>query len=202
MALIKGLDFISITDHNSHLNVKTAINSSHNTSILVVPGVEIQSIEDIHILCYFESYELLNSFMIEFLKFYPTIKRKNNFGNQLIYNLNDEVSKNLEYSLMFSSSLGVEKLKDLCDKFDGAFIPAHINKGSYSLLSSLGFIPETLKIKTIEYFKNGKEFDLSKYLNIYNSDSHSLGDISESDYYIDLEEKSIRALLDRLKNGL
>ena len=40
MAMLKGLDIISVTDHNSAENLEAVINAGRNR-ILVIPGMEI-----------------------------------------------------------------------------------------------------------------------------------------------------------------
>ncbi|KUJ91089.1 MAG: phosphotransferase domain-containing protein [Thermoanaerobacter thermocopriae] len=57
MALIKGLDVIGITDHNSARNVKAVYNLGLKKGLIVVPGIEVQTREEVHILCYFYSVD-------------------------------------------------------------------------------------------------------------------------------------------------
>ena len=67
----KGLDIISITDHNTMGSVYEAMKIGKKLGVCVIPGVEISSMyngEHIHILCYFRDdivnnrlfYEILN----------------------------------------------------------------------------------------------------------------------------------------------
>ncbi len=49
-----GLDLISITDHNSSANVKTAMDLASEIGITVVPGIEVSSVEEVHIIALFE----------------------------------------------------------------------------------------------------------------------------------------------------
>ena len=61
MALIKGLDAIAITDHNSCDNVEAVIKVAGDR-LLVVPGMEVQTREEVHLLCYFDDLDKLIHF--------------------------------------------------------------------------------------------------------------------------------------------
>jgi len=67
MAYLKGLDVISITDHNSVLNIKPIISLANEYDILVIPGIEITTREDIHILGYFKGDGYKNSELLDYL---------------------------------------------------------------------------------------------------------------------------------------
>ena len=60
-ALNEKLNIISITDHNSIGNVKVALEYSINKEILVIPGVELSTIQG-HILFYFSDLDKLDRF--------------------------------------------------------------------------------------------------------------------------------------------
>ena len=53
MAALKGLDVIAVTDHNSILNCRPAIVLGERAGLIVLPGMELTTSEDIHILCLF-----------------------------------------------------------------------------------------------------------------------------------------------------
>lgn len=60
-AIANRLSIISITDHNEINNSKKAIDYAHNKEILVIPGIEISTIQG-HLLVYFESFPDLRKF--------------------------------------------------------------------------------------------------------------------------------------------
>ncbi|MBP3644923.1 MAG: PHP domain-containing protein, partial [Clostridia bacterium] len=53
MAKIKGLDVIAITDHNAVLNAEDAMAAGAEYGVAVIPGMEITSREEVHMLAYF-----------------------------------------------------------------------------------------------------------------------------------------------------
>jgi len=60
-AIAKGVAVISITDHNRIGNVEEALSSAGGQDVLVVPGVELSTIQG-HLLMYFEKLEQLKRF--------------------------------------------------------------------------------------------------------------------------------------------
>jgi len=60
-AIAKGIALISITDHNRIGNVEEALLCAEGQGILVVPGVELTTIQG-HLLVYFETLEQLTRF--------------------------------------------------------------------------------------------------------------------------------------------
>ena len=60
-AIEKGLAIISITDHNEDRNVKRALKYAEGKNILVIPGIEVSTLQG-HLLLYFERYEELKNF--------------------------------------------------------------------------------------------------------------------------------------------
>lgn len=60
-AITEGLQIISITDHDSIINVKRAIEYAKDKNILLIPGVELSTYHG-HLLVYCPSYELLYDF--------------------------------------------------------------------------------------------------------------------------------------------
>jgi len=50
-----GLSLIAVTDHNACHNVEAMIQAAQGTGIHVLPGMELQSREEVHILCLFDT---------------------------------------------------------------------------------------------------------------------------------------------------
>ncbi|MCK5762795.1 MAG: PHP domain-containing protein [Clostridiales bacterium] len=92
MAILKNLDIITITDYNNILNLDTFDYIAKEKNILFVPGIEIQTLDDIHIICLFENLYSIKLFYDDIKQLYakyPHNEKK--FGNQLIINERDEI---------------------------------------------------------------------------------------------------------------
>ncbi|MDI9489318.1 MAG: PHP domain-containing protein, partial [Bacillota bacterium] len=57
MAKLLGLDVIAVTDHNSCRNCPAVYNYAQKNNILVIPGMELCTMEEVHVLCFFEELE-------------------------------------------------------------------------------------------------------------------------------------------------
>lgn len=211
MAYINGLDFIAITDHNSAENCDACIKCGYKRDIVVVPGMEIETIEEVHLITLFKKLED-NLKMQEYV--YANMKEMENrediFGEQIIMDENDEIKGKNKRMLIAATNLSLEDVFKKARELNGVCIPAHVDRNSNSLISNLGFIPEDLPIKYIELSKkcNIEDFvDKYKYLEKYkfynSSDAHYLWDILEGEVFFDLKEKSIEEFFLKLgdKNG-
>ncbi|MDP3283280.1 MAG: PHP domain-containing protein [Desulfobacterales bacterium] len=91
-SLEKNLDIIGICDHNTAENVEAVIKAGDGKSIHVIPGMEICSKEEVHILSFFETMKqalLMQDYV------YDNLTGKNSpemFGYQIVADENDEVS--------------------------------------------------------------------------------------------------------------
>lgn len=63
MSSAKGLQIIAVADHNAIANVAAAREVGEALDVIVVPAVELQTQEDVHILCLFETFENLQGFL-------------------------------------------------------------------------------------------------------------------------------------------
>jgi len=214
MAVLNNLDLIAVTDHNCLLNtvsvVKAAenINKQSENKLIVLPGVEVSTVEEVHIICLFSCLDDALGFEEELTPYFSYIKnRVNIFGNQLIFDENDNITGEVERMLIAPTSISFDKLFLLTGKYNGAFIPAHIDKDSFSVISNLGFIPPHLAINTVEISAKGIENEFDKKRAdlfagkkpVFSSDAHYLWAISERVNSIKLPELSATAAIDFLR---
>jgi len=212
MALLNGLDLIAITDHNSFANSKAVMNvasvANKSKELIVLPGIEVSTVEEVHVLCLFSDIVSAQSFETRLSPHFSTIpNRIDIFGNQTLYNESDHAIGEVERMLIAPTSISFDDLYHLTNNHDGAFIPAHIDRDSFSVISNLGFLPPHLNINTVEVssraFESGfdtQSVNISTDINvIYSSDAHQLWSISERNHYITLPELSAKAVIDILR---
>lgn len=189
MAIIKGLDLISVTDHNTIENYPAIEAVSEKAGIKVIPGMEITTREEVHVLAYFNSYEDAKIISDKLYKTLPDIKNRTEiFGDQIIYDEMDNPKGNIEKLLINASSFSIKDIIEMVVKVNGIVIPAHVEKKSNGIIGVLGFIPEEYNFEFIEV--KSKDYSnkfIKKYKKIYNSDAHRLEDISEAVNYFDCE---------------
>ncbi|MDO5293737.1 MAG: PHP domain-containing protein [bacterium] len=208
MASIKELDVIALTDHNSCKNCKALMEWSKQYGILALPGMELTTQEEVHVLCLFSSLESAVQFDSYVYSRLGMIKNDSEiFGNQFLYNEKDEKAGEEGRLLIQSTSIRFDEVYHLMQQYDGVMIPAHIDKNANSLLYNLGFIPEKSKFRCVEIsnLQNKKQLcEEQEYLRairvISNSDAHYLTDINEPKNWMEVEEPTIDGVMDWLRN--
>ncbi|MDY3303385.1 MAG: PHP domain-containing protein [Clostridia bacterium] len=189
MSVLKGLNVIAVTDHNSADNVRACIDASRGLPITVIPGIEIETAENIHMVCLFPDADSACSVGKIIESNLPPIKNKPAiFGEQIIMDSKDSVVGFKEQFLITACSFNIYDVCNIVKKNGGIAIPAHIDKNSYSILSNLGCIPEDQDFKCVEVnnlsFLNNNEYIQKKYRVLCDSDAHYLWDISEKNNYL------------------
>jgi PHP family Zn ribbon phosphoesterase len=200
-----SLDLICVTDHNTALNNPSAARACAAAGVRCLYGMEINTREEVHTLCYFDELEKameLDKFIAPRL---PDIKNDPEiFGDQVIVDENDIILGQHEKILSSAADLGLEELRDKVLAAGGLFVPAHINRPRNSLISQLGLLLPDEKYSAVELHKSvylcgaarPETFD---YPVISNSDAHYLNDIGLVYNEIELEDFSLSALRSALE---
>ena len=199
MSIIKGLDVIAVTDHNSAGNIR-AVEMAAGDNILVVHGIEVETLEEVHVVCYFPSVSAAEEMERRIKNISTPIKnRPEIFGHQYYMNEMDEVVGEEENLLVAASGMSIYDVVENAKLLGGVAIPAHIDRDSYSVLSNLGFLPPDLSVSALEITKKNRE-EMSKnypdFKIISNSDAHYLENISEREFFIDIKGKTAQAIID------
>ena len=196
MAAISGLDAIAVSDHNSVKNVRAAMEVGKSVGVAVIAGMEVETEEEVHILTLYPSPDAAEAAAAEVYKSLPDIKnRPEIFGRQLIMDAEDNITGIEEKLLISPAAMSVNRLFDVVKSVGGLFIPAHVDRHSYSVLTNLGFIPDDLDIRRIEVSKSTADLaayldgrpELKKYEIMRNSDAHYLADISQRGAYLEID---------------
>lgn len=207
MAKIFGYDIIALTDHNTCKNCGSAMKIGEKIGITVVPGMELCTSEEIHNVCLFPTLDKAMEFSDYIYGTLPPVKnREKIFGEQLIMDCEDGIIGKEEILLTTASSVSISELDELVKKYGGVSYPAHIDRNSYSIISSLGDFPYEVESRCFELTPKAKAEDyLEKYpatkgrLIIRSSDAHYLTNMREPEFMIDLPENSAGALIEYLK---
>ena len=180
-----GIDVFAITDHNSGFNCAAFHAAAKERNILFIPGIELQSSEEIHLLGYFPDTQALERFCTSIVT--PRIMKgmKNDpsrFGNQTKISILGNIIGEEEDMLSMPLSISIEDLVDQVHEFDGIAVAAHLDRG-FSVISQLGYIPPQLGLDAVEVRDpNEIERIRSEFLG-----ENDLNIISSSDsHYIDM----------------
>ncbi len=207
MAKLFGYDIIALTDHNSCKNCESAIKVGNAIGITVVPGMELCTSEEIHCVCLFRTLEDAMRFS-DFVKtkMLPVKNKESIFGEQLIMDTEDGVLDKEEILLTTAADISIDELPGIIDTYGGVCYPAHIDRSSYSIISSLGDFPTSLRVNCFELTPNADEMQYrEKYegtrgkMLLRSSDAHYLENMREPEFFLELQENSAKALIEHLK---
>ncbi len=198
-ALEKGLDVIAITDHNSIENSFHTELIGRKKGLKVLFGMEAQTQEEVHILTIFDNKNDIERFYTIIYDFLPDIKNNPEFfGDQIVVDENDNIIREEKKLLSNSLNISIEELYELTKKYNGVFIPAHINRYKMSLISNLGFIPEFIKKTVVEinlpFSSAFLKVELTNLYYIVNSDAHYPVDIGRNYTIYNTEFYGIKSL--------
>lgn len=195
-AIDTGLSIIAVTDHNSAENVAAVTAAAKGSGLYVIPGIEISTAEEVHILGLFGTCN--DAFDIQKIVFEHLMPGENDeklFGLQIIANEFDEVEGFNNRLLVGSTTLDVNRVADLIHRHSGIAIFSHIDREANSIMSQLGFIPRDITFDGIEISRNMSVIQarirFSEYENhpfIRSSDSHELHDIGSATTAFVIEE--------------
>jgi PHP family Zn ribbon phosphoesterase len=153
-ALDLGLGLIAVTDHNTAENVAAVKQAAaaealgqdgDAPSLTVLPGIEVQTREEVHLLCLFDELEQVERWQAVVGDHLPALKNHEEaFGAQYVVDATGAHVRTDERLLLNSCDLTVEQVVWEVDELGGLTIAAHVDRPSYSLLANLGFIPDSL----------------------------------------------------------
>jgi len=197
----KRLDIIAVCDHNASENVQYTVKAAQGTNLIVLPGMEVTSSEEVHVLALFESQESLLKLQDIVYANLPGKNDEEIFGCQAIVNDLDEVEGLNERLLIGATGIPLDQIVKRIHELGGLAIASHIDREGFSLLGQLGFIPIDLTLDAVEVSpRTGlKEArirfpELAAYPLVEFSDAHRLGDIGQGVTEIYLERGTLSEL--------
>lgn len=203
MAAVKKLDVIALTDHNSCKNCPAAMLHGQACGVTVIPGMELCTAEEVHVICLFSTLEDALRFDTYVYKHMLPVKNKEEiFGSQQVMNEHDEVTGTIENLLISATDIPFDNVFSLVSSFGGIAYPAHVDKSSSSILSNLGFVPsdstftcaEMHDLENLHRIQEEHPYFLQCNI-ISSSDAHYLEDIREPEYQIFSKSRDIKDIL-------
>lgn len=150
-ALEHKIDIIAITDHNASANVLAVQKAAHGTSLKVLAGMEVQSREDVHLLCLFENIETLTHWQSAVDNALPDIPNNAEYlGEQFVVDESGEFIRSELRMLLTSTHFSIEEIFERVNALGGLVIPAHVDRSSYGLFPTLGLLSDQWPILALE----------------------------------------------------
>ena len=208
MAKLLGLDIIALTDHNTCENCASAIKAGEAIGLTVIPGMELCTSEEVHVVCLFPDVESAMEFSDYVISSMPPVKnRPDIFGEQLIMDAADNVIGRQEKLLTIASAISISDVYRTVEDYGGVCYPAHIDRSSYSVLSNLGMITEDMGFSAVEMTAEADRETLLRNHPILNgvqvfvdSDAHYLENMKDAENIIDIPENTAKAVIDFIKS--
>jgi PHP family Zn ribbon phosphoesterase len=184
IAAERGLDLIAICDHNSARNTAAVRRAARSSGLTVIPGMEVTTAEEVHIVGLFASDEGAEAMQEEVYARLPGENNEEVFGHQAVVDEYDQVEDLDGRLLIGATTLSAEKVVDLIHGFDGLAIASHVDREGFGIFSQLGFIPAGMRLDALEIsrhidFQAARERfpQAAQYTLITSSDAHFPDDI-------------------------
>ncbi|MDR1516340.1 MAG: histidinol-phosphatase [Synergistaceae bacterium] len=183
-----GIDIIAISDHNIIDNFP-AVSERAEGSPVVLPGIEVQTAEDIHVLAIFRDFSLAESFQAWLWKIWakmpPTMNDPDIFGDQVVIDKDDGIVRMEEVLLVQGAGYDVDTVVRRIRASGGLAILAHVDRPSFSYPSVLGPFPSDYPADAFELSWRLDSTEAAKWRERYaartfirSSDSHMLESIA------------------------
>lgn len=197
-----GIEWFAITDHNSMANCAAYAAVARKAGLHFTWGVELQSLEEIHLLAYFDDVAKAQAFDQElYASLLPLANDPDFFGDQVIIDENENILKVELRALINSSTWDLASAVERILAYDGMAVPAHIDAGVNSILSQLGFLPQepefnvlgiSAKLDLPDYLVKNPQLAGKQFMRA--SDAHYLSDLGHEYCIVHVSEPSVQEL--------
>jgi PHP family Zn ribbon phosphoesterase len=192
-AVERGIQLIAITDHNATANIAAVQKAARGSDLLVVPGMELQTREEVHVLCLFDEIDQAKELQLWVDQRLPDIANNIDFfGEQFIVDETGDFIRREDRLLLSSLDATINEAWQKVHALGGLFIPAHINRTANGLMSLLGLVPTDIPIEALEISRHitpdGAE---TKYPQIRGYPLIQNGDVHYLDGFLGTTEWSI-----------
>ena len=201
-AIEAGLDMLAITDHNSGENAAAVMSAALGSGVAVLPGMEVETREGVHILTIFDTVDSLVQWQEQVYRALPD--RENDeraFGAQLVVDCEGNLISRNRRLLIAAVDISIDMVVAAVQEIGGVPIPAHVDRPSSGLLGVLGLIPEGLDVPAMEISPRLTPAqavalypELAGRTILRSSDAHTLEDITNVSTRFLVSEASVREL--------
>lgn len=154
-ALHKGLHIIAVTDHNAVGNAGSVMEAAVGTGLQVLPGMELQTQEEVDALCLFDTIEQAQAWEMRVrAAMLPFPHDAERFGPQYRVDAEGDLIAEDESFYQGPAQITLEDAAIAVHALGGLFIPAHIERPAKGLLGVLGLWPPNLAADAAEVSPN------------------------------------------------
>jgi 3',5'-nucleoside bisphosphate phosphatase len=193
------IDIVGICDHNSAENAPAALEAARGHGPYVLPGMELTTSEEIHVLALFDTIAPALELQERVYRRLPGENDEAVFGMQVIADAEDEVLGFSPRLLIGATTFSLQEAVDTIRALGGLVVAAHVDRESFSLIGQLGFVPEGLALDALEISaamsldEAQRRFEPSLPL-LRSSDAHRVEEIGRCRTVFLIEEASIEEI--------
>ncbi|HYK89216.1 MAG TPA: ATP-binding protein [Acidobacteriota bacterium] len=200
-AVRAGLDAVGVCDHNSAENAGAVERAGRTAGLAVIPGMEITSAEEVHILGLMPDMEAALELQSRVYRALPGRNDERAFGMQVVANEQAEVLGFNEHLLAGATTLEVDRVVEAVHSIGGLAVASHVDREGFGIIGQLGMIPAGLPLDALEIsrltalpeararFAPRDEFPL-----VCSSDAHEPKDVGKGATWALLERPTIGEL--------
>jgi len=144
------MDLVAVTDHNSAENAAAVLRAAAGTTVGVLPGLEVCSSEEVHVLALFDTLPPAIELQEAVYRGITGTNDPEAFGLQVIANERDEVEGYQQKLLIGATDLSIDDVVRRIHDLEGVAIASHVDRESYGIIGHLGFIPRDLRFDALE----------------------------------------------------
>jgi 3',5'-nucleoside bisphosphate phosphatase len=160
-----GLELLAITDHNAAHNAEAVMVAAADTGITVLPGMEVQTREEVHLVCLFDRLDQVLAWQAQVLAALPDLENDEDyFGAQFVVTSDGTYRYTEKRLLAVSADLSVEQVVAGVRALGGIALAAHVDRPTYSLIANLGFVPPGLQIAGLELSRDADPAGIARRL--------------------------------------
>ena len=142
-AAAAGMDGIALTDHQSARNTPAIAECARRAGLKCLFGMEVQTAEEVHTVALFDTTE--QALALTDWVYAAMPKRVNDpetFGDQPVVTWDDDIVEMEWRILAMGCRRTIPETADKVHELGGLYIAAHIDRPNFSVIGSLGAIPE------------------------------------------------------------
>ena len=197
-ALAAGMDGLALTDHQSARNCPAIAECAARAGLPCLFGMELQTAEEVHTVALFDTVEAalaLTDWVYEALP--KRVNDPDTFGDQPVVTWDDDIVEMEWRILAMGCRRSIPEAAEKVRALGGLYIAAHVDRPNFSVLGSLGAIPEGC-FDAVELSRTADEAlwlpKAAGYAATRSSDAHNLDDVARVWTEADLPEFSVAAL--------
>ena len=193
-----GLGGLALTDHQSARNCPAVAECARRAGIACLCGLEVQTAEEVHTVALFDTVE--QALALTDVVYAALPKRVNDpetFGDQPVVTWDDDIVE-LEWRILaMGCRLTIPDVAEKVHSLGGLYVAAHVDRPNFSVLGSLGAIPEGC-FDAVELSRTADESlwlpKTAGYAVVRSSDAHNLDDVARVWTEADIPDFSVASL--------